>query len=470
MLVIGIDVGTSSLKAELFAHDGPAVEVVASASRPYCADGRPLRDPEAWARLAREALAELAATGIAPAAIGFTGQMHSLIALDAAGEVLDPVMLWLDPDGAEDVAAFAAGHGIDMVRRTGKPPCPDFTLAKWLHARRTRAGFAARAAGLWCAKDFVRHRLDPDAAHVVDANEATGMQLYDPFARRWLAELVERAEVPWPALPHVRPATTRAGDAGAIDPVWAGVPLVLGVGDQAAAARAAGSFRPGVASLSLGTSGAISVPARMDRLPEGWTGGFHIFPSGFDDCVQIIGAIPATGGVFTWLAGLLDLPLEALDRLAASLPPGGAECHFFPFLAGAGAPHPDHRIRAELSGFGAGLGRAALARAVYDGLAMEFRAILDEVRAMGVTVEEVLISGGGARLPGLFATLAAFLSADWFTVDGHDASAIGAALIAADSVAPGNGAVLKRHPIRPAQACEPPPAWRARRDMLLGVG
>jgi sugar (pentulose or hexulose) kinase len=462
MAFIGVDVGTSSLKAVLL-EPGPPPRVVGEASRPYDPERRPVRDPELWARLAVEAIREVAA-GTVPEGIGFTGQMHSLIATDAAGRVIDPVLLWLDMHGADDLVSFIRAHGIDLVARTGNLPLPDFTLAKWLYGVRTEPRMTD-ARMLWCAKDFVRWRIDPSSPPSVDPNEATGMQLRAPTAEGWDADLLACAGLSAARLPVIRPGDMAVGTAAGLG--WPDVPLVLGVGDQAAAARAVGSHRPGTASLSLGTSGVLSAAAAPDRLPAHWDAAFHLFPHGYGTSYQVIGTVPGLGEAFGLLSRLLDRPVEAIDALAGETAPGSGTALFFPYLRGSGAPHPNHAVRGELASLDGALTRAGLVRSVYDGIAMEIRCLVDEVAALGIPVDEVVLSGGGARQPAFVETLAAFLGRPALTVETRDASATGAALLAVDHVRPGLDIVLERRALQPRAAARIPERWLARRSTLV---
>jgi xylulokinase len=138
MRFIGIDTGTSALKGALVNLAG-LLEVVHRVERPYLQNGNALRNPELWARLATDVINELSGGGRL-AAIGFTGQMHSLIAVDERDRVLDPVMLWLDMHGATDLDAFVTENRLDLVQKTGNAPLPDFTLAKWQGLRPLASG------------------------------------------------------------------------------------------------------------------------------------------------------------------------------------------------------------------------------------------------------------------------------------------------------------------------------------------
>ena len=391
--------------------------------------------------------------------------MHALVALDAAGTVAAPVKLWLDMDGAAALQDFVrrvhGGSTAAMARDTGNIPLPDLTLAKWLHAIGADPTLSRRVVRLCCAKDFVRQQLDAEAPHVVDRNEAAGMQLFDPFADRWHSALVAAAGIPRQALPSVVDAATVAGR------LADGTPLVVGVGDQASAARAIGAFEPGTVSLSLGTSGVLSFTLERHRLPANWDGAFHLFPLGFTGDYQVIGTIPAFGGTFRWLSALLGRSIAELDRLAAETAPGDARAIFLPYLAGSGAPHPRHDLEGRLLGITAELTPARLVRAVYDGLAQEFAMIAQEAAAHGAHGDRVMISGGAARLTGLVGTIAAFLDAEICVVDAGEASAVGAALIAADTLAPGTRARLTATPVPRQERVIPTRAWREAREAVL---
>jgi len=459
--LIGIDIGTSSIKAvRVRADDGLTVE--AAVAKPYAADGAPTRDATLWARLAEEALIELS-TGETVSAIGFTGQMHAMVALDGDGALAAPVKLWLDMDGAPDLDAFVAAYPGSFAQQTGNIPLPDFTLAKWLWARRLDPTLSSRISGLYCAKDYVRAALDPSAPFVVDRNEATGMQVFDPFADHWHTSILERAGLPKAALPQLVSATEAAGS-------WCGIPMVVGVGDQAAAARAIGALVPGVASLSLGTSGVLSIPLKKSALPTRWDGAFHLFPTGFGDDYQVIGTVPAFGATLRWLQTLFGRTMAELDAAAADRPIGEGRTLFVPYLAGAGAPHPDHGLAAALTGLTVDTDLTAIVRAVYDGMAQELAAITEEAAAIGAPTQTIVLSGGATHLPGLVATLSAFLPCQCRVVDAAEASAVGAALAALDHLAPANRLSLSTAPVTRAKALAPRDDWRLARAAALSGG
>ncbi len=468
MRTIGIDVGTSAVKAVLAEIDG-GVSVTEAVSESYSPDGAPTRDPERWVTLARRALAALITRG-RPDAVGLTGQMHGLIAVDRDGRLAAPVKLWLDMDGAPDLDKFVTAHGgaATIVEKSGNLPLPDFTLAKWLYALGRDPTLADRVHRLYCVKDFVRRALDPAADFVVDANEACGMQLQDPLTGTWSDQLTAAARLPRSALPEIVEASSRAGDCGGFRADLKGVPFVLGVGDQAAAMRAVGVDRPGTLSLSLGTSGVLSFAIAKDHVPSGWDGAFHLFPTGYSPMLEVIGTVPGFGATLHWLARLLGRTIEEIDVLAEATRPGDPAPVFLPYLAGAGAPNPFHDLSAELLDFRDDLTPERLVRAVYDGLAQEIGAILEDARALGIGTDRVILSGNPIRLARLLATLVAYLEAECSVVDVASASAVGAALIAADHLDPGLAPRLEAKPLGgPKLAANP--AWLAARHRALAA-
>jgi sugar (pentulose or hexulose) kinase len=340
-------------------------------------------------------------------------------------------------------------------------------LAKWLQALAADADLPRRVERLLCVKDLVRRSFDSRADFVVDANEACGTQLQNPFSGAWSEDLIAAAGVPRRALPPIVDATARAGDAGGSWARLKGVPLVLGVGDQAAAKRALGARSAGLVSLSLGTSGVLSFTVWQSALPANWDGAFHLFPSGYGQSFEIIGTVPGFGATLVWLSRLLGRSIEELDRLAATTPIGEAGPLFMPYLTGAGPPHPLHELRAQFFDLDADVTPERLVRSVYDGLAHEFRAILDEARAVGIRAERIVASGGATRLPALSQTLAAYFDVDCVIADTADGSAIGAALLAADHLDHGNSVALEAQAIAVVERVDPSRTWMARRAQVL---
>ena len=381
------------------------------------------------------------------AGVGFTGQMHALVAVDETLRPLRPAVLWLDYEGTAPLQTMLLGHPeIDFVRSTGNIALPDFTLAKWLVAVEQEPGLASATHAILGAKDYVRTVLCGSEI-ITDWNEAAGTQLYDPFRRSWSDDIATAAGLPVGTLPTVVDSTTlivpprnrggvRVGDHG-----------VVGTGDQAAAARAVGALREGVVSLSLGTSGVLAARLDMPDLPNDWDGRFHLFPLDTAGAFQLIGTIPSVGPTLRWVSQLLRVSIEKLSRLAGSVDTDRPGARFFPYLAGRGAPNADAHQEGALLGLTEKTTSAEVAQAVYVGIAFELGSIVEEMRALGVQVEHVVCSGAVAVDSHLVELIAACADVRCSTASSLSASSSGAALLAHDAVAFESRAALGTRPV-----------------------
>ncbi len=234
---VGIDVGTTGVKA--LALDGSG-NVVARAEEAYPLSiprpGWSEQDPEDWWLATERALAAL---GVAPAAIGLSGQMHGLVVLDAQDRVLRPAILWNDQRTAAECAEIEERVGLDrLVALTGNRALTGFTAPKLLWLRRHEPETYARIAHVLLPKDYVRLRLDGE--HTTDVSDASGTLLFDVAQRTWSDEVCNALEIPRDWLPRAYES-----------------PEIAGAGDQAAAALGVGIVEPGALSVVLGTSGVV---------------------------------------------------------------------------------------------------------------------------------------------------------------------------------------------------------------------
>ena len=200
--VVGIDVGTTGVKAIALSSDG---EVLATASRGYPLStpqaGWAEQDPEDWWQAAEAALAEVAA-GREVAGIGLSGQMHGLVVLDDAGRVIRPAILWNDQRTAAECAEIERRIGAErLVALTGNRALTGFTAPKLLWLRRHEPDAYARIARVLLPKDYVRLRLTGEWA--IDASDASGTLLLDVGRRAWSEDVLEALDLPAAWLPPV---------------------------------------------------------------------------------------------------------------------------------------------------------------------------------------------------------------------------------------------------------------------------
>jgi xylulokinase len=411
-LLLGVDVGTSGLKAVLLDESGSTVD---EATIPYDVrspqPGWTEQDPDTWWSALREALATLWARGRAAediAAVGLTGQMHSLVVLDAAGTVLCPAILWSDNRTGAECAEITAAIGREaLLERTGNLALAGFTAPKILWVRRHWPEAYAKAAHLLLPKDFIRYRLS--GAFASDMSDASGMLLLDVRARRWADDIIRELRIDPALLPETVEGDAVTGAVGAEAAAWLGLregtPVVGGGGDNAAAAVGLGAVDPGVLTLSIGTSGVIFAP--LDRYPDVVDGKLHVFCHALPDRWHLMSVTLAAGGSLHWLREAMspllpasgDAAYDWLMERADAAPAGSGGVVFLPYLSGERTPHADPAARGVWYGLHLGTGFDSLVRSVLEGVAFSQRQGLDLMREAGASASVARGAGGGLSSP-----------------------------------------------------------------------
>jgi xylulokinase len=397
--ILAIDVGTSSLKAVLYAGDGrvagsATVRYAYSAEQPGWAE----QDPKEWWQALQAALSALGRDGLALReieALSFTGQMHTAVLLDCEGEVIPPTILWLDRRAAAETEELQT-----LLRLPPYQLNSTFTLPKLVWLRRHRPEALDRTCSLLWPKDYVRFRMTGEIC--TDLTEPGGAALLDWRSRSYALDRLPLAGLDAAVLPPIRP-----GDAGGgrllpeVACQW-GLPpeakVVVGMGDVAALFGAAPP-KPGRVMCSLGSSSMVFVPVEGDPRPDP-RHRLHIYP--FGPYPMLGGVSSTTGSSLTWAHTLLGRgrPFEACLAEALEVAPGAGGVCFVPFLAGERNPYWSDRLRAGFHGLQLAHDARHMLRAVMEGVAYSLRVFLDLFEQMGVAVHEVALAGGGASTPG----------------------------------------------------------------------
>jgi xylulokinase len=439
--LLGIDVSTTATKALLVDDDG---RVVAARSSAYpLSTPRPLwaeQDPRLWWAAAQESIsAVLAAAGVgapAVAAVGLTGQMHGLVLLDDAGEVLRPAILWNDQRAARQCDQMRERLGLArLVAVTGNDAFPGFTAPKLLWVREHEPDVYRRVRRVLLPKDYVRYRLT--GAFATDRAGAGGTLLLDLASRDWSSELLEAFDLPLDWLPPTHEGTEVTGrvtaEAAGATGLAAGTPVVAGGGDQAAQAVGVGAVEPGVVALTLGTSGVVFASA--DRPLAEPSGRLHAFPHAVPGRWHVMGVMLSAAGSLQWYHDVIasrdeDLYDELIEE-ASGVEPGSEGLVFLPYLSGERTPHADPKARGAFVGLTLKHGRGHLTRSVLEGVAYGLRDNLELMEDVGLGgVAEVRLSGGGARSATWRQILADVLGVDLVSVKVTEGAAFGAALLA----------------------------------------
>ena len=386
--LVGLDVGTSGVKALAVSPDG---EVLAEAEEHYpLSTPRPgwaEQDPEDWWAAAQRALDRVGGADVA--GIGLSGQMHGLVALDAADRVLRPAILWNDQRTAAQCREIEERVGLErLVALTGNRALTGFTAPKLLWLREHEPDVHDRIAHVLLPKDHVRLRLCGE--HATDVADASGTLLFDVGRRAWSDEVADALEVDraWLPAAHESPAVTgHTAD---------GVPVAAGAGDQAAGAVGVGVDGPGPLSVVLGTSGVVF--AALPSYAADEQARVHAFCHAVPGMWHAMGVMLSAGGALRWLRDVVapGVPFDQLVAEAARWEPGVEGLVFLPYLAGERTPHPDAGARGAFNGLSLRHDRGALVRAVLEGVAAGLRDALDLLRAMGLEPVVGRVSGGGA--------------------------------------------------------------------------
>jgi sugar (pentulose or hexulose) kinase len=442
--ILALDVGTSGVKAVITDRTGRLLD---SAYRAYGIETGPNgwvdQDIEAIIAASCEAIRALtsavARAGDSITGVSVTAQMFNLVAVDADGRALLPMISWLDQRAEPDARSLALRMPpAEQFVRLGAVVSGKDILPKILWLRYSRPDVFERTAYLLDCKEAVVMRMTGRA--VIDYGGAAAFRLFDRAARQWDEGACAATGVPWAKLPDVEPATAIAGgittafarESGLV----AGTPVVVGAGDVAASQVGAGAAGVGDAHVSLGTAVYFGVTLDQPAIdPHGVLGVIgHIDPN-----LWILWLEIATGGgALAWLGRILGPPDDEqsidyaeVDALVAGCADEMGSLLFAPWLSGERVPIFDDRARAAFIGLDLRHGRAHLYRAVMEGVAFQMRWALEYGQAFGHPIETIRAVGGGTIGSVWIQIIADILDRPLLAIAGpQDAGAVGAAACA----------------------------------------
>jgi xylulokinase len=439
MLLLGIDISTTGAKALLIDEHG---QVKGSATTPLeLSTPRPLwseQNPADWWEGAKRSIRHvLSNSGVHPseiAAIGLTGQMHGLVLLDGNGAVLRPAMLWNDQRTGDQCDEIRKRLGKSrLIQITGNDALTGFTAPKILWVQQEEPQIWADARHILLPKDFIRYKLTGEMA--MDRAGGSGTLLFDLKSRTWSEEVLAALDITERMVPQTFEGpeiTGRITDvASQVTGLMENTPVVGGGGDQAAQAVGVGAVQPGIIALTLGTSGVVFATTDQPLVePEG---RLHAFCHAVPDHWHFMGVMLSAAGSLQWYRDTLapDLAFDDLLQEAENISPGSDGLLFLPYLTGERTPYPDPLARGAWIGLTVRHNRAHLTRSVLEGVAFgikdSFQLILDT--GLG-QIEQVRISGGGAKSPLWRQIMADVLGVTLATVNSNEGAAFGAAILA----------------------------------------
>ncbi len=437
--LLGLDISTTGAKALLINKAG---QVVASHTTPQpISQPYPLwseQNPSDWwdgmVASIQAVVAQIEdATDIV--GIGLTGQMHGLVCLDEAGNVLRPAMLWNDQRTQAECDWITETVGsARLIELTGNQALTGFTAPKLIWLRKHEPEIYSQIAHILLPKDYIRFKLTGDDH--TDLAGAAGTLLLDVKNRTWSAEVLQALDIPSEWMPKVHEGTAQTGvvqsTAAALTNLAADIPVFGGGGDQAAQAVGVGAIEPGVIALTLGTSGVVFAP-----LPEYAyepQGRLHAFCHALPGQYHFMGVMLSAAGSLQWYHDTLapDVDYDTLIAETVDIPAGAEGLFFLPYLNGERTPHPDPLARGAFIGLTSRHTRAHMTQAVLEGIAFGLRDSFELITAAeaGRVIHQVRVSGGGARSQRWLQILASILNYPLVQVEALEGAAYGAAILA----------------------------------------
>jgi xylulokinase len=395
-VLVGLDLGTSSVKALLLGEDG---EAAGEGSASY-----PVGSPQpGWAESSPEdwwsAVAEATKTAVGPrgaqvTALGLSGQMHGVVLADERGHPLRSAVLWADARSGEQLAAYRRLDE-DARRRLANPPAVGMAGPTLLWLRDYEPDTYASARWALQPKDWLRLRLTGEVA--AEPSDASATLLYDLRSDNWAHPVVEalglRSDLLAPLVASAEVAGTLTREAAGRLGLRVGLPVAAGAADTAAAMLGAGLLRPGSAQLTVGTGGQIVAP-KISPEPDPHE-RTHLYRAAAPDLWYSMAAIQNAGLALEWVRKTLGVCWEDVYEEAFAVPPGAGGVVFLPYLSGERTPRFDPDARGAWTGLGLDHGRGHLLRAALEGVAFALREGLEALEEAGTPIPELRLAGGG---------------------------------------------------------------------------
>lgn len=436
-LVLGIDVGTTGVKALLV-----DVRTGVTLGRGYCAypsqlvsKGGHEQNPLDWWNAAVSAVKQAWGENAEPAcvrAVGLSGHMHAAVLVDERDRWVRPAMTWADRRSAAQVRRLRE-HEALFLQRCANPVVEAFTAPKLAWLAEHEPDSLGRAIRIVQPKDALRHRLT--GTWGTDVTDARGTLLYDVRRNQWDADLWRLCGADGELAPSVDGSADIVGtvteEAGAQTGLLPGTPVVAGASDVACSGLGAGVVRPGTVYVNAGTAAQILAP-----LDEPIAGSHFVFGRAASEKYLAMDSVYAAGMSVQWAETLFDerghrdtAGGSRMDHLASQDRPGAGGAVCVPSLLGTSAPDHDPLVRGAFVGLTGEHGSASLARAVLEGVAYACAAAVDHVGRVVGGAEQVRVGGGLARSSVWVAAIAAVQDVPVERV-ADDSSPMGAAILA----------------------------------------
>ncbi|MDH6365333.1 xylulokinase [Enterococcus sp. PF1-24] len=436
--VAGLDLGTSSLKGLLVDKAG-AVIFEATSEYPlyHKKTGYSEQDPLDWLEAGEKVLSLLAEKANEQfgkiVAISFSGQMHSLVLLDAQGQPLRKAILWNDVRTTSECQEIEELYGAELLEKAKNIPLEGFTLPKILWVKKNEPDLWKKVKKILLPKDFLAYHLTENLN--MEYSDAAGTLLLNIEKKIWDREILRKFSIDSEKLPKLVQSVEQIG---VLKPSLAEklnikneVKVFAGGADNACAALGAGIVEPTKGLCSIGTSGVFL--SYENKEIKDYDGKLHFFNHVIPDAYYSMGVTLAAGQSLTWFKNTFateesfDELLENVDKI-----PAGSEGLFFtPYIMGERTPHIDSQIRGSFIGIDAKHQREHFTRAVMEGIIFSLKDSQVLMEDAGKKFEKIVSVGGGAKNKNWLQMQADIFNATIVTLTVEQGPGLGAAMIAA---------------------------------------
>lgn len=435
--VIGVDLGTSSVKVLLVNQKGNVVhEVTKSYPLIQKQSGYSEQDPNQWVEKTVEALSELVniynPTNIE--GISFSGQMHGLVVLDKDGYLLRNAILWNDTRTTEQCEQINTVVGKEkLLEITKNVALEGFTLPKLLWVKQYEPEIFEKTNVFLLPKDYLRYRMT--GAIQMDYSDAAGTLLLNIAEKSWSLEICELLGIN----PGICPPLVESSDfVGTITKEFAEktglseqTKVFAGGADNACGAIGAGILSEGKTLCSIGTSGVVLSYEESEK--RDFDGTVHYFNHGKESAYYTMGVTLAAGYSLSWFKQTFAKDENFDDFLQGmeNIPVGSNGLLFTPYIVGERTPYPDANIRGSFIGVDSSHTRNHFIRAVIEGITFSQNESIEIFRSSGKTIDTVVSIGGGAKNKTWLQIQADIFNAKIVKLASEQGPGMGAAMLAA---------------------------------------
>jgi len=438
--LVGIDIGTSGTKGVLMDREG---KIYARAGREYSIDipqpGWAEQNPKMWweatIRVIRELIKKTEVNPQQIRGIGLSGQMHGTVFLDKNLLPFRPAIIWADQRSSSQCESIYQKIGKErLAELTGNPITTGFMCSTLLWIKENQPEEFNTIYKIILPKDYIRYRLTENLG--VEVTDASSTLLLDIKRRCWSEELLDILNLPLKILPEkVHESREVAGylcakaarDSGLLE----GTPIVYGGGDQSMQAIGNGVIRPGILSSTIGTGGQLFIT--VDKFTYDPRLRIHTFCHAIPDTYHLLSAILSAGLSLKWLRENILYTADSygiFDKEADKIKVGSEGVIFLPYLLGERSPYMNPQAKGVFFGLNLKHHRAHLIRAIMEGVVFALRDCLEVFEELGIKIDQVIASGGGAKSKVWKQIQADIFNKEVFTTQSVEQAAMGAAILA----------------------------------------